>query len=364
MPPARLVRLRTPSGREVDLVVRAGTAPAGRGEPVAELHALDRLDRHQRPGEPRVELPVPLGEAAKSRRQPVRRATSTTPPSVSPSLRAASTSAIIAALVSASAQRTGSASIRARSSGAGGGASSGTATEPSATTCETISTPSDWSSSRRATSPSATRAAVSRALARSRIGPGVGVPELLHARQVGVAGPRPGQRGVARLVARVLPGVDRVGRHDRLPLGPLGVAHPDRDRPAKRDAVPHAAGELHLVLLELHPRAAPVPGPPPRERGRHVPLVIRTPAGTPSQIAASARPCDSPAVSHRNMLFTLQSARPGCRHAAAAARAHRSLRDSARRPRMPERCRFSCWYSCSLIGAATRSAGSVESRGA
>ena len=41
------------------------------------------------------------------------------------------------------------------------------------------------------------------------------------------------------------------------------------------------------------------------------PLVIRTPAGTPSQIATSARPCDSPAVSHRNMLFTLQSARPG-----------------------------------------------------
>src|SRR6202020_1439006 len=37
-------------------------------------------------------------------------------------------------------------------------------------------------------------------------------------------------------------------------------------------------------------------------------LVTRTPAGTPSQIAASARPCDSPAVSHRNMRFTLPAA--------------------------------------------------------
>ena len=67
----------------------------------------------------------------------------------------------------------------------------------------------------------------------------------------------------------LLPG-DRVGRHDRLPLGPLGVADPDGDRPAERDAVPHAAGQLHLVLLELHPRAAPVARPPPRERRGHV----------------------------------------------------------------------------------------------
>ncbi len=99
--------------------------------------------------------------------------------------------------------------------------------------------------------------------------PGVGVPELLHARQIRVAGPGPGQRGVAGLAVQVFLG-HRVGGHDRLPLGPLGVADPDRDRPAEGDAVPHAAGELHLVLLELHPRAAPVAGPPPGERLRHV----------------------------------------------------------------------------------------------
>ena len=34
-------------------------------------------------------------------------------------------------------------------------------------------------------------------------------------------------------------------------------------------------------------------------------VVICTPAGTPSQIATSARPCDSPAVSQRNMHLIL-----------------------------------------------------------
>jgi hypothetical protein len=33
--------------------------------------------------------------------------------------------------------------------------------------------------------------------------------------------------------------------------------------------------------------------------------VMRTPEGTPSQIATSARPCDSPAVSQRNMPLIL-----------------------------------------------------------
>src|ERR1700685_1655050 len=35
-------------------------------------------------------------------------------------------------------------------------------------------------------------------------------------------------------------------------------------------------------------------------------VVTRTPAGTPSQIATSARPCDSPAVSQRNMVTILR----------------------------------------------------------
>ena len=87
--------------------------------------------------------------------------------------------------------------------------------------------------------------------------PGVGVAVLLHAGEVGVAGPGPGQRRVAG--QRGERGrVDRVGRHDRLPLGPLAVADPDRDRAAEGQAVPHAAEDLDLVLLERHPRAAAV----------------------------------------------------------------------------------------------------------
>ena len=95
--------------------------------------------------------------------------TSTTPPSVSAAFFAASTSATIRALASASRQRSGSASMRAASSGVG--RSPGlTATGPSSTTWETISMPSAWRTSALATVPTATRAAVSRALARSRIG--------------------------------------------------------------------------------------------------------------------------------------------------------------------------------------------------
>ena len=47
------------------------------------------------------------------------------------------------------------------------------------------------------------------------------------------------------------------------PGGPLAVAHEDRDRRAQRAPVPDPAEELDLVLLEAHPRAAPVPEPPP-----------------------------------------------------------------------------------------------------
>ena len=67
---------------------------------------------------------------------------------------------------------------------------------------------------------------------------GVGEAVLLHPDEVGVPGPRPGQRGVAGdLLGRadVTGGgervvVDRVRAHDGPPLRPFGVAHPDRHR--------------------------------------------------------------------------------------------------------------------------------------
>ena len=129
--------------------------------------------------------------------------------------------------------------------------------------------PNDWRRYRRASSPSATRAAVSRALARSSTGLASWCPYFcIPARS---AWPGRGRvSGAARPRSSRRPGGHRVGRHHRVPLGPLGVADADRDRPAERHAVPHAAGDLRLVLLELHPRAPAVPGPAPGQRGGHV----------------------------------------------------------------------------------------------
>ena len=248
--------------------MRGRAAAAGRGEPVAELHALERLDGDERPGEPGVELPVPLGEAAEARRQPVDddlddaaegvavpagRVDLLDHPRAGPGVGAAHRVRVDPGQVGRR--------RRGRTRGHGDRAERHHVRDD--LDAERLDEQLPGHLAERDPGGGLPRAGP------LEDGPGVGVAELLHARQVGVAGPRPGQRGVARLPVEFLPG-DRVGRHHRLPLGPLGVTDPDGDRPAQRDAVPHAAGELHLVLLELHPRAAPVARPPPRERRGHV----------------------------------------------------------------------------------------------
>jgi len=92
------------------------------------------------------------------------------------------------------------------------------------------------------------------------------VAVLLHPGQVSVAGAGAGERRVPGLRGEDLL-VDRVRGHHGFPFGPLGVADPDGDRAAEGPAVPDAAGQLDLVLLELHPRAAAVAGPPPGQGG-------------------------------------------------------------------------------------------------
>ena len=154
--------------------------------------------------------------------------TSTTPPKVSPSLRQASTSAAMAAAASASKQRVGSASIAARSC-ARGRSTRVARTPPSSTTWLTMLVPRAWWRKAAATVPSATRAAVSRAEARSRMGrdsanpyfciparsawPGRGrVRGALRACWASVAGSTsPGAMTVSHLAHSVLPIMMAIG---------------------------------------------------------------------------------------------------------------------------------------------------------
>ena len=320
---------RMPVGGGHDLVVGQRAGRGGELEAVADLDALDRLDAHQRAGEAGVEPAVPVHVRAQARRQPV----DDTPRRRRRGCRRpcgpASIAATIAFDASGSRLRTGSSSSRATSS-APGTRPAGAVTPPSPTTCETIrarrpARGSCWPPGRGRPGP--------RSRGRRRAPGSAGLVEvvLLHADQVGVAGPGPGQRRVAgQLVQLGL--VDRVGRHDLLPLGPLGVAHLDRDRSAHGLAVPDAAEDRDLVLLELHPGAAAVAEPAPgqgvgdvvggdrdvggqaledRDQGRAVGLA----RGEPTQHARSlSSPAGGPAPPGHEMATTAP-ARPGPRPA-------------------------------------------------
>ncbi len=88
---------------------------------------------------------------------------------------------------------------------------------------------------------------------------------FLHPDEVGVARTRSGQRGIAGEVGQLV-FVDGIGGHHLLPLRPLAVADPDRNRAAHRNAVPDAAEEVDLVTLERHASAATVTGAAPGKR--------------------------------------------------------------------------------------------------
>ena len=263
VPPERPLTRRIPSS--VGTISSCASEP-GRGgelEAVADLDALDRLDAHQRAGQPRVEAAVPVHVRAEARRQAVHDDLDD----------AAEGVAVLVGLVDA---RRPSARWRRVEAAhrvvveRGHVVAVGTRAGRGGYAAE-LDDVRDHRSRRRpaarkleATRPSATRAAVSRAEARSRTGrassksyfcmptrsacPGRGrVSGALRAS----ASSSTGSTGSADITWSHL-------GHSVLPIstatGPPCVS-PCRTPPTNRD----------LVLLELHPGAASVAEPAPRQ---------------------------------------------------------------------------------------------------
>lgn len=249
-----------------DLVVRLGAGHPGEVEAVADLDALDGLDAHERAGEAGVEPAVPVHVRAEPDGHAVRQHLDD----------AAEGVAVLVGLVDLgdhrlarvgveAAHRVGVEPLHVGGDGVdpvrrlGGGQLHDVADDLDARGLLEVG-PGDGTEGHAGCGLPGTRALQDR--------PGLVEAVLLHAGEVGVAGPGPGQRGVTGLLGQHL-GVDRVRRHDLLPLGPLGVAHHHGDRGAHGEAVPDTAEEGDLVLLELHPRTAAVTEPSPGERVRH-----------------------------------------------------------------------------------------------
>ena len=260
--------------------------------------------RHQRGGQPGVELAVPLHVAAQARRHPVGQHLDDAAEGVGVLLRRVDLGDHPGAgLRVEAAQRVGvDARRRPRARGSSPGLA---ATEPSSTTCETISMPSACRSSALATVPTRDPGGGLPGAGPLQDRPGVGVPVLLHAGQVGVA------RAGAGSAARCGPGsASSSGSTGSAAITVCHFGHsvlPTRIATGlpSVSAVPQAADDLDLVLLERHPRAPAVAEPAPGQlagdlRGGHL-----DPGGHALQHRDEGGPCDSPAVSQRNTTVSL-----------------------------------------------------------
>ena len=175
----------------IDRIVHRGAGPAGRLEAEPDLDALHRGNRHQHPGEPAVELPVPAHVAAEPEHDAARHHLDLAAQRVAGLLGLRRCGAMISrfdARDRAPAPRDRSA---ASLSGVGSGSGAVARIPPSDTTWLPISTPNS-SSSRRARAPAATRAVGLPGAGALEDVPGVEPVVLEHADQVGVARPRPG----------------------------------------------------------------------------------------------------------------------------------------------------------------------------
>ena len=214
------------SGRDVRRMPSSvGTISSCAGEPgvareleaVADLDALDRLDAHQRAGQPRVEAAVPVHVRAEAGRQavddaPRRRRRGCRRPCGPGRSRRPSRSLAVGV---EAAHRVGVERARRRRGRAP--APAGARTPPSSTTwVTTLDADGLLRGTQLATAPSATRAAVSRALARSRTGRASSKSYFCMPTRSAWPG-RGRVSGALRASASSIVGVDRVGRHHLRP---------------------------------------------------------------------------------------------------------------------------------------------------
>ena len=226
---------------------------AGDLEAVADLDALHRLDAHQRLGQQAVELAVPVHVAAEPDRHAVGQHLDDAAERVAVLGRRLDLVDHRRLGLGVEAAHLGRVD-RARGRPARGGRVGVGAHRPELDHVARRSRCRAWPSSALASAPAATRAAVSRAEARSSTSRASVEAVLLHAGQVGVAGAGLGER-----LRRSRPGAGDISSV-HLPL-PLAVADLDGHRRAEGAAVADAAEEGELVLLEPHAGAAAVAEP-------------------------------------------------------------------------------------------------------
>ena len=273
-------------------------------KPRPDLHALHALDAHDRRRQRRRRAAGPSGRGCRGRsgaRGPPprrrRRRCCRAP-------RASSIRAIIRASAPGSGQRSGLASVSSRVRVQ---ASRSSATPPTSAVNDQTSIPSSARKARQ-TAPAATRAAVSRADARSRTGRTSSKPYLRAPARSAWPG-RTRVTGWARSVAlrrerrqlgRLLGLRQRLDLHDPRPVLPVAVAHQEQDRRADRPARagPRPGSRARSCSIAWR---APRPYPPWRRRRSTAiaSAVTGMPAGSPSSVAPSVGPCDSPAVRKR-----------------------------------------------------------------
>ena len=227
--------------------------------------------------------------------------TSITPPKVSAFSLASSMRAIICCSAVLSNVRTGEASNASRSSGFGSTAFCGSVmpAPPIDSTWETVRMPNVCSRNCLATSPKATRDAVSRALERSSTGRASSKPYLRM--PVRSACPGRGRDSGALRPSRGMSWSSGSALITSVHFGHsvLAISMATGEPMVSPKRTPVSMRTLSCSNFMRAPR------PYPRRRRANAPtissVVTWMPAGSPSIMATSASPCDSPAVCQRNM---------------------------------------------------------------